>query len=156
MARLDTLIRSARLVDGTGGPERSADVAIARDRIAAVADAGSIEPSEATEVVDGTGLVLTPGFVDPHTHYDAQLFWDPHATPSSLHGVTTVIGGNCGFTIAPLAPDDDLFEVLGIDSLQALDLLTDLEDAFDVEIPDYEVQGVNTLGGLAELIEARR
>lgn len=55
-----------------------------------------------------------------------------------------------------LAPDDDLFEVLGIDSLQALDLLTDLEDAFDVEIPDYEVQGVNTLGGLAELIEARR
>lgn len=55
-----------------------------------------------------------------------------------------------------LSPDDDLFEVLGIDSLQALDLLTDLEDAFDVEIPDYEVQGVNTLGGLAELIEARR
>ena len=55
-----------------------------------------------------------------------------------------------------LKADDDLFEVLGIDSLQALDLLTDLEDAFDVEIPDYEVQGVNTLGGLAELIEARR
>ncbi len=61
-----------------------------------------------------------------------------------------------GVKAEALAPNDDLFEVLGIDSLQALDLLTDLEDAFDVEIPDYEVQGVNTLGGLAELIEARR
>ncbi|MFF7869075.1 amidohydrolase family protein [Streptomyces qaidamensis] len=98
---LDHVIKGATVVDGTGAPGRTADVGIRDGRIAFV---GTVtEESRTTE--DARGLVLTPGFVDPHTHYDAQLFWDPYATPSLNHGVTTVAGGNCGFTLAPLHPD---------------------------------------------------
>ncbi|MCX5200586.1 D-aminoacylase [Streptomyces sp. NBC_00237] len=101
---LDHLIRNATLVDGTGAPSRPADLGIRDGRIARIAAPGGIEEEARTEE-DATGLVLAPGFVDPHTHYDAQLFWDPYATPSLNHGVTTVAGGNCGFTLAPLHPD---------------------------------------------------
>jgi N-acyl-D-aspartate/D-glutamate deacylase len=98
------LIRNATVVDGTGAPGFAGDVGIGPDgRIAVVAEAGHGPRAVTTE--DATGLVLTPGFVDPHTHYDAQLFWDPYATPSLNHGVTTVAAGNCGFTLAPLNPD---------------------------------------------------
>jgi N-acyl-D-aspartate/D-glutamate deacylase len=99
---LDYVIRSATVLDGTGGAARQADVGVKDGRIEIV---GVVTEAGETEL-DGTGLMVMPGVVDPHTHYDAQLFWDPLASPSNLHGVTTVIGGNCGFTLAPLNAED--------------------------------------------------
>ena len=98
----DLVIDNAVVIDGLGGPPREGGVAVAGGRIAAVgADLGP-----ARERVDAGGRVLAPGIVDIHTHYDAQLTWDPFATPSTALGVTTVVIGNCGFTIAPCRPGD--------------------------------------------------
>lgn len=97
-ARHDLLIRGGTLVDGTGAPPREADVAIAGGRIVAIGrDLG-----EAGEEIDARGMLVTPGFVDVHTHYDGQAVWDSRLQPSSWHGVTTAVMGNCGVGFAPV------------------------------------------------------
>lgn len=103
-----TLLLGGRVVDGTGAPARHADVLLEHGRITAIAEPGTLGPDErhGAHEIDCTDLVVAPGFIDVHTHYDAQVFWDPDLTPSSWHGVTTVVMGNCGFGIAPTREGD--------------------------------------------------
>jgi N-acyl-D-aspartate/D-glutamate deacylase len=101
----DLVVRNAHLVDGSGAPGRSADVVVTDGIIVAVEDAGRASTAGATRVIDADGRLVTPGFVDVHTHYDAQVTWDPYVTPSSWHGVTTVVMGNCGVGFAPARAD---------------------------------------------------
>lgn len=98
----DVIVKDARIVDGTGKKAYGGDIAVKDGRIACV---GEVSGS-ATRTVDAGGQVVAPGFIDAHTHYDAQLMWDPTANPSTSHGVTTVLMGNCGYTLAPVRAED--------------------------------------------------
>src|SRR5256885_350636 len=106
----DLVIRNATVVDGTGAPPTVGDVAVDEGRITSVGD----DTGRGHREVDGDGLLLAPGWVDIHTHYDGQVTWDPDVTPSSWHGVTTVVMGNCGVGFAPVRPggQDFLIELM--------------------------------------------
>ena len=97
----DLVVRNGLVIDGTGAPARRADVAVAGGRITAIGDIADA----ARRTIDAADLVVAPGFIDPHTHYDAQICWDGAVTPSSWHGVTSVVMGNCGVGIAPCKPE---------------------------------------------------
>jgi len=98
----DLLIRNARIVDGTGGPSRYGAVAVSDGRITETGEGNGL----ARRVIDAEGLVVAPGFIDIHTHYDAQLAWDPLCTPSCYHGTTSIVMSNCGYGMAPVRPED--------------------------------------------------
>ncbi len=114
---LDIVIRSGMVIDGTGAAARRADVAISNGVIVEV---GIVQEQGRTEI-DAAGLVVTPGFIDAHTHLDAQLLWDPYGGCSSYHGVTTVITGNCGFTLAPVRPDERSLVVTNLQRAEDID-----------------------------------
>ncbi|HJU10296.1 MAG TPA: amidohydrolase family protein, partial [Candidatus Binataceae bacterium] len=100
----DLIIRHGTIVDGSGLPRYESDLGIVGDRIATI---GKVS-GNAKEVIDAEGRVVAPGFIDGHTHMDAQIFWDPIGTCSCWHGVTSVVMGNCGFSLAPCAEKDKL------------------------------------------------
>src|SRR5512134_987748 len=104
-AAFDLVVANGTLVDGTGAAARPGELAIAGGRIAALGRPGELAP-HAARTLDARGGAIAPGFVDFHTHYDAQVFWDRMLTISPWHGVTTVVVGNCGFGVAPTRPAD--------------------------------------------------
>ncbi len=131
----DLVIRNGNIIDGSGAPRYPADIAIKGDRIAAI---GRIT-APASETIDAEGMVVTPGFVDGHTHMDAQIFWDPLGTSSCYHGITTVMMGNCGFTLAPCAAADADFVFRNLERAEDLSreaMLTGIDWRWET-FPEY-------------------
>jgi N-acyl-D-aspartate/D-glutamate deacylase len=143
----DLLVRGATVVDGTGRPGVTADVAVSGGRITEV---GRVEGSAAS-VIDADGLIVAPGFVDPHTHYDGQVTWDPLLTPSFWHGVTTAVLGNCGVGFAPVRPDrrDFLVELMeGVEDIPGTALHEGIRWGWET-FPEY----LDALDGMPRAID---
>ncbi len=140
---LDLVIRSGTVIDGTGGPARTADVAIAGDRIVEV---GQVEGRGRREI-DADGAVVAPGFVDVHTHYDGQATWDERLQPSSGHGVTTVVAGNCGVGFAPVRPADHTMLV---------ELMEGVEDLPGVVLHEGLTWEWESIGDYLDALDRRR
>ena len=115
----DLLIRNAQIFDGSGATPMRGDVAVRNGRIRAI---GASLPLDATEVIDAAGLALMPGIIDSHTHFDAQVTWDPYVRPSPALGVTTAVIGNCGFTIAPCRPADRELTMRNLTQVEGMSL----------------------------------
>ena len=124
-------IRGGTLIDGTGAPARRADLGIADGRIVEIADRVT-----APEEIDATGRLVAPGFIDLHTHYDAQVLWDPALTPSSHQGVTSVVAGNCGYSIAPTRPAGRASLMRTLDKVEDMRIAT-LEAGVPWEFESY-------------------
>ena len=112
----DVVVRGGTIVDGTGDAPRLADIAIRDGRIVEIGDVNR----EAVKMLDARGCWVTPGFIDPHTHLDAQLCWDPSGSPSNRHGVTTVILGLCGFGVAPCPEGGDEYLLRALEVVEEI------------------------------------
>jgi N-acyl-D-amino-acid deacylase len=119
MPQFDTIIKNGTVVDGTRVPRYRADLGIKNGKIAQL---GRLNPSDAAKVIDASGQIVAPGFIDLHTHYDAQLHWDPYCSIGSWHGVTSVTIGNCGFGFAPLRAQDADRAMLALSRTEAIPL----------------------------------
>ena len=103
MPQFETVIKNGLIIDGTRMPRFRSDLGIKNGKVAKI---GRIDGREGATVIDASGLIVAPGFIDLHTHYDAQIYWDPYCSISSWHGITSAVIGNCGFGFAPVRPDD--------------------------------------------------
>ena len=122
MAKFDLVIKGGTIIDGLQTPRYRHDIGIVGGKVAEIS--GAIDPQDATRVIDAKGKIVAPGFVDLHTHYDSQLFWDPWCTMSGWHGVTSVVIGNCGFGFAPCKPEDRERTMLSLVRNEAVPLAT--------------------------------
>ena len=129
--RFDVVIRGGKLVDGTGSAAKQADVGIRDGKVVQI---GDLSQASAAQEIDATGRVVAPGVIDPHTHYDAQIYWDPYCTNSGWHGVTSVVVGNCGFGFSPCRSDDRLMYMKMMENTEQVPM-----DAMKTALPwDWE------------------
>src|SRR5215472_11987182 len=131
----DLVIRGAKIVDGTGKPSFHGDIAIHGGRITSVGGKAGAGRRE----IDASGMIVAPGFVDVHAHYDGQVTWDPYLTPSSWHGVTTLVMGNCGVGFAPVEPGKQEFLIGLMDGVEDIPTQT-LKAGIDFQwesFPEY-------------------